>query len=128
MLISACAILAVLLNDKLEIEDVMWTFSIYLEAVATIPQRFLISKTKHVDGIVFCYIGLVGLYKLCYMTNWIYSSVYLDNRFDKIAFAAGIIQLIFYCDIFISRKLSKSKISIQEDDHHNVSILHCSDE
>ncbi|XP_032456319.1 ER lumen protein-retaining receptor 3-like isoform X1 [Nasonia vitripennis] len=124
MLISACAIMAVLLNDKLETEDVMWTFSIYLEAVAMVPQRFLISRTKHVDGIVFYYIGFLSLYKFCYMANWIFSTIYLDSRFDKIAFAAGIIQLISYCDIFVSRKMSKSRISIQEDDYQ---FLHCSE-
>ena len=46
-LIVPAAGLACLINTKFDVVEILWTFSIYLEAVAILPQLFLISKVRH---------------------------------------------------------------------------------
>ena len=36
-------------NSGFDIVEILWTFSIYLEAVAILPQLFMISKVKFLD-------------------------------------------------------------------------------
>ena len=43
-LIVPAAGLAVLINNDFTVMEILWTFSIYLEAVAILPQLFMISK------------------------------------------------------------------------------------
>ncbi|CAI2737591.1 unnamed protein product, partial [Dicrocoelium dendriticum] len=45
ILLVPCAVLALLVNERFTVMEVLWAFSIYLEAVAILPQLFLISKT-----------------------------------------------------------------------------------
>lgn len=44
-LLAPCAVLALLINHEFTIMEILWTFSIYLEAVAILPQLFMVSKT-----------------------------------------------------------------------------------
>ena len=45
-LIVPAAGLACLVNHSFDPMEILWTFSIYLEAVAILPQLFMISKVK----------------------------------------------------------------------------------
>eukprot|EP00850_Spirogloea_muscicola_P010042 SM000058S18472 [mRNA] locus=s58:74692:81003:- [translate_table: standard] len=50
-LIVPCAVLALLINNGYKPLEVLWTFSIYLEAVAILPQLVLLQRTKNVDNL-----------------------------------------------------------------------------
>ena len=66
----------------------MWTFSIYLEAVAIIPQLVLLSKGESADDEIVYYIFAFGTYRALYIFNWIYR--YLNEQFyDPIAVVSG---------------------------------------
>jgi len=91
--------LAVLVNHSMTVMEVLWTFSIYLESVAILPQLFMISKTGEAETITSHYLFALGSYRFLYILNWIYR--YYDNGFfDLIAVVAGCVQTVLYCDFF----------------------------
>jgi hypothetical protein len=51
---------------------VLWQASIYLEAVAILPQLTVIMRTQNVDNLTGNYIALLGAYRGLYILNWIY--------------------------------------------------------
>ncbi|KAG7239790.1 hypothetical protein INR49_028377 [Caranx melampygus] len=78
---------------------ILWTFSIYLESVAILPQLFMISKTGEAETITTHYLFFLGLYRALYLINWIWR-FYFEGFFDMIAIVAGVVQTILYCDFF----------------------------
>ncbi|KAK3724977.1 hypothetical protein QZH41_017455 [Actinostola sp. cb2023] len=91
--------LACLVNHEFTIMEVLWTFSIYLESVAIMPQLFMISKTGEAETITSHYLFLLGLYRGLYIMNWVYR-YYFEGFYDFIAIVAGCVQTALYCDFF----------------------------
>lgn len=87
------------LKDPLFALQILWTFSIYLESVAILPQLFMISKTGEAETITTHYLFFLGLYRALYLVNWIWR-FYFEGFFDLIAVVAGVVQTILYCDFF----------------------------
>jgi ER lumen protein retaining receptor len=81
------------------LDQVLWTFSIYLEAVAILPQLFLVSKTGEAESITSHYLFALGSYRALYLLNWVYR-YYMEGFHDWIAITAGVVQTILYCDFF----------------------------
>ena len=79
--------------------QILWTFSIYLEAVAILPQLFMISKTGEAETITSHYLFALGSYRGLYIFNWIFR-YYSEGFFDLIAVVAGCVQTVLYCDFF----------------------------
>uniref|UniRef100_A0A6B0V452 ER lumen protein-retaining receptor n=1 Tax=Ixodes ricinus TaxID=34613 RepID=A0A6B0V452_IXORI len=79
--------------------EVLWTLSIYLEAVAILPQLFLVSKTGEAETITSHYLFCLGSYRALYIFNWVYR-YYTEEFYDLIAIVAGIVQTVLYCDFF----------------------------
>lgn len=79
--------------------QILWTFSIYLESVAILPQLFMISKTGEAETITTHYLFFLGLYRALYLINWVWR-FYFEGFFDMIAIVAGMVQTILYCDFF----------------------------
>ena len=79
--------------------QILWTFSIYLESVAILPQLFMISKTGEAETITTHYLFFLGLYRALYLANWI-RRYQTENFYDQIAVVSGVVQTIFYCDFF----------------------------
>lgn len=50
----------------------MWTFSIYLESVAIMPQLFMLSRTGNAETITAHYLFALGSYRALYIVNWIF--------------------------------------------------------
>jgi ER lumen protein retaining receptor len=40
--------------------QILWTFSIYLEAVAILPQLVLLQRTQNIDNLTGNYVALLG--------------------------------------------------------------------
>lgn len=57
--------------DEFVLFQVLWTFSIYLEAVAILPQLFMLSKTGEAETITSHYLFALGLYRALYIVNWV---------------------------------------------------------
>nr|XP_057905899.1 ER lumen protein-retaining receptor 3-like isoform X2 [Doryrhamphus excisus]XP_057905900.1 ER lumen protein-retaining receptor 3-like isoform X2 [Doryrhamphus excisus]XP_057905901.1 ER lumen protein-retaining receptor 3-like isoform X2 [Doryrhamphus excisus]XP_057905902.1 ER lumen protein-retaining receptor 3-like isoform X2 [Doryrhamphus excisus] len=79
--------------------EVLWTFSIFLEAVAIMPQLFMITKTGKAESITTHYLFFLGLYRALYIGNWVWR-YYTEYTLDKVAVVSGVVQTIFYCDFF----------------------------
>lgn len=107
-------ILALLINHDFTVLEVLWTFSIYLESVAILPQLFLVSKTGEAESITSHYLFALGSYRALYLINWIWRYI-MESHYDLIAIFAGIIQTILYCDFFylyITKVLKGKKLQL----------------
>ncbi|CAN6462784.1 unnamed protein product [Victoria cruziana] len=71
-LVLPCLILALLIHEKFTFKEVLWTFSLYLEAVAILPQLVLLQRTRNIDNLTGQYVFLLGCYRGLYILNWIY--------------------------------------------------------
>lgn len=92
-------ILTNLLWTLISLAQILWTFSIYLESVAILPQLFMISKTGEAETITTHYLFFLGLYRALYLANWI-RRYQTEGFYDQIAVVSGVVQTIFYCDFF----------------------------
>ncbi|XP_012259166.1 ER lumen protein-retaining receptor [Athalia rosae] len=106
--------LALLINHELTLLEVLWTFSIYLESVAILPQLFLVSKTGEAESITSHYLFALGSYRGLYLLNWVYR-YYAEDHYDLIAIVAGLVQTVLYCDFFylyITKVLKGKKLQL----------------
>jgi len=98
-LLLPSAVLALLWNHEYSILEILWTFSIYLESVAILPQLFMVSKTGEAETITSHYLFALGIYRFLYILNWIYR-YYTESFIDWISVVAGVVQTVLYCDFF----------------------------
>lgn len=113
-LLLPALVLALLINHEFTVVEILWTFSIYLESVAILPQLFLVSKTGEAESITSHYLFALGSYRGLYLLNWIYR-YYAENYYDLIVIVAGIIQTVLYCDFFylyITKVLKGKKLQL----------------
>nr|CAD2133899.1 unnamed protein product [Meloidogyne enterolobii] len=107
-------VLALLINHDFSFFEVLWTFSIYLESVAIMPQLFMLSKTGSAETITAHYLFALGIYRGLYILNWVYR-YYMEDFLDIIALVAGIVQTVLYADFFYLyvSKVVQQKSNIQ---------------
>lgn len=113
-LLLPALVLAFLINHELTVLEVLWTFSIYLESVAILPQLFLVSKTGEAESITSHYLFALGSYRALYLLNWVYR-YYAEDHYDAIAIVAGLVQTVLYCDFFylyITKVLKGKKLQL----------------
>ncbi|XP_033324490.1 ER lumen protein-retaining receptor [Megalopta genalis] len=113
-LILPTLVLALLINHEFTAVEVLWTFSIYLESVAILPQLFLVSKTGEAESITSHYLFALGSYRGLYLLNWMYR-YYAEDHYDLIAIVAGLVQTVLYCDFFylyITKVLKGKKLQL----------------
>jgi len=113
-LVAPCILLALIINHEFSVVEIFWTFSIYLEAVAILPQLFMLSKTGEAESITSHYLFALGIYRALYIVNWIYR-YYVEEFFDPIAVVAGCVQTVLYADFFylyVTRVLKGKKIQL----------------
>ncbi|OBZ84335.1 ER lumen protein-retaining receptor 2 [Choanephora cucurbitarum] len=79
--------------------EILWSFSIWLESVAILPQLFMLQKTGEAETITTHYLFALGAYRTLYLLNWIYR--YMDEGYtDWVAWVAGMVQTVLYSDFF----------------------------
>ena len=98
-LVLGSAISALVFCHKYTFREVMWSFSIWLEAVAILPQLYILQRTGEAENITTHYIFSLGIYRALYIPNWIYR-YFVEGHFDYISVLAGIIQAVIYSDFF----------------------------
>jgi ER lumen protein retaining receptor len=104
-IIAPCAILALLINDYFGVFEVLWTFSIDLEAVAIVPQLVVVhafakAHNGFVESLTSDYVFCLGGYRAMYLFNWIYRLATEPGYSNWIVWVAGIVQTGIYCDFF----------------------------
>jgi len=63
ILIGGAALLALIFNHGYRPLELLWTFSIYLESVAILPQLVLLLRTKEIESLTTSYILCLGGYR-----------------------------------------------------------------
>ncbi|KAF0697239.1 Aste57867_12067 [Aphanomyces stellatus] len=103
-----CAVLALIFHERLEVMEILWTFSLYLEAVAIIPQLILLQRTGEVENLTSNYVVLLGIYRAFYLINWIYRAA-TEPHYHTIwpMLIAGLVQTGLYVDFFYYYAKSK---------------------
>ncbi|KAG4400014.1 hypothetical protein AAZX31_08G341000 [Glycine max] len=99
-LVLPCLLLALLINEKFTLKEVMWTFSLYLEAVAILPQLVLLQRTRNIDNLTGQYVFLLGAYRGLYILNWIYRYFTEPHFVHWITWISGLVQTLLYADFF----------------------------
>ena len=99
-LILPCLGLAMLINQAFTFFEVVWTFSIYLESVAILPQLVLLQRIQNIDNLSGNYVFLLGSYRALYLLNWIYRYFTEPGYTAWIVWVSGAVQTAIYCDFF----------------------------
>jgi len=109
--ILPCAVWALIINSEFTIIEILWTFSIYLEAIAIMPQLILIQRYGNVENLTANFVFCLGAYRALYLLNWIdrylTEDTYHANKTQWIIWISGLIQTALYCDFFYYYILSK---------------------
>ena len=74
-LIPPVILLALIFNYEYSPFELTWSFSIWLESVAILPQLFMLQRTGEAEAITTHYLAALGLYRGLYIPNWIYRYV-----------------------------------------------------
>ncbi|KAF5354884.1 hypothetical protein D9756_005687 [Leucocoprinus leucothites] len=98
-LVGPCFILSLIFNYKFTLTEILWSFSIFLESVAILPQLFMLQRTGEAETITTHYLAALGVYRALYIPNWIYR-YFADGIVDPIAVTAGLVQTGLYVDFF----------------------------
>lgn len=99
-LVGGSLLLAFVFNDGFAVLEVLWAFSIYLEAVAILPQLVLLQRSRNVDNLTGQYVFFLGAYRAFYILNWIYRYLTEKHYSRWISWVAGIVQTALYLDFF----------------------------
>ncbi|KAI8823518.1 ER lumen protein retaining receptor [Fimicolochytrium jonesii] len=100
-LMGPCAVLGLIFHEggPFNIIEILWSFSIFLESVAILPQLFQLTRTGEAETITTHYLFALGAYRGLYILNWIYR-YFTDGHVDYVAVISGILQTALYCDFF----------------------------
>lgn len=100
-LVAGSAVLAVIMPSEFRYTPsvILWTFSLWLESVAILPQLFLLQRTGQAENLTVHYVFALGLYRGFYVLNWIYR-YWFDDWFSLVSFITGLIQTAVYSDFF----------------------------
>lgn len=98
-LAGGAVIMALLFHSEFSIAELLWSFSVWLESVAILPQLFMLQRTGEAESMTVHYIAALGVYRAMYLLHWIYQIAMFRNV-EYILVCAGIIQTLLYSDFF----------------------------
>lgn len=102
------ALVSCLIKRELFFIDILWTFSIYLEALAIVPQLFVLQRYREVENLTGHYVFFLGAYRFLYILNWVYRSYYEPfYRHNWLVYVSGTVQTALYVDFFYYYVVSK---------------------
>ncbi|WVQ73929.1 hypothetical protein IAR50_003510 [Cryptococcus sp. DSM 104548] len=113
-ILGPVAVLALIFNVEFTPFEIAWSFSIWLESVAILPQLFMLQRTGEAETITTHYLAALGLYRGLYIPNWMYR-YFTEGKFDSIPVSAGIIQTLIYADfgyIYVTKVLRGQKFEL----------------
>jgi len=103
------------------LQDLLWSFSICLEAVTMLPQAILVHRRKNnVNKIVLLYTILIWAYRVFYILGWIYRSyTQLHHQHFYLYYVCGVTQVLIVPVPWIAEKwglYSSDDLFHHEDD------------
>jgi ER lumen protein retaining receptor len=84
-----------------DIMELLWTFSIYLESIAILPQLIVLQRYREVENLTGNYIFFMGAYRALYILNWIYRA-HTEPHYKHhwVVYFCGVLQTLLYADFF----------------------------
>ncbi|EEB07331.1 HDEL receptor [Schizosaccharomyces japonicus yFS275] len=99
-LVGGSAILALITTTNYRVATILWTFSIWLESVAILPQLFMLQRSGEAENLTAHYLLAMCLYRGLYLPHWVVRIVRrLPVRWVTIV--AGLIQTVLYADFAV---------------------------
>ena len=98
-LLAPCAGLALITCDEFNMWEIFWTFSIWVEAVAILPQLLMLQQSREVENLTGNFVAAMGAYRGLYILNWAYRYL-VEGHFTWQPVVAGVIQTGLYIDFF----------------------------
>lgn len=71
-LLGGAAVLGLIFPPRYVPSEMLWTFSLWLESVAILPQLFMLQRTGSAESITTHYLFALGAYRALYIPNWIW--------------------------------------------------------
>eukprot|EP01097_Dermamoeba_algensis_P004307 TRINITY_DN2841_c0_g1_i2.p1 TRINITY_DN2841_c0_g1~~TRINITY_DN2841_c0_g1_i2.p1 ORF type:complete len:212 (-),score=27.62 TRINITY_DN2841_c0_g1_i2:114-749(-) len=105
-LLLPALLLSLLYNHGFTFLQISWSFSHYLEAVAILPQIFLLQRTGEVDNFTSFYLLALGGYRFLYLLHYI-CLFWFEGKVDYILWSTSALHTLLYCDFFYYFILSK---------------------
>lgn len=97
-------------NSLPTIMEVLWTFSIYLESIAILPQLIVLQRYREVENLTGNYIFFMGAYRFLYILNWVYRAYHEPfYQHHYLVYFCGCLQTLLYADFFYYYVKSKAK-------------------
>jgi len=114
--VAPCAVIALITHligsgfSRFDFMELLWTFSIYLESIAILPQLIVLQRYREVENLTGNYIFFMGAYRAFYILNWIYRS-YHEPMYQHhfVVYFCGVLQTVLYADFFYYYFKSKQK-------------------
>lgn len=105
---SALAALVTSIASGFDFMEMLWDMSIFLEALAIVPQLIVLQRYREVENLTGHYVFFLGAYRALYIVNWIYRSYHEPYyKHNWVAYTCGFIQTALYLDFFYYYFLSK---------------------
>lgn len=94
-----CGFLSLMTCESYSPAEILWTFSIWLEACAILPQLTLLQRLREVENLTSNYVVALGLYRAFYILNWIYRYT-TEGYINWVGWVGGVVQVLLYADFF----------------------------
>jgi len=104
--LGPCLLLGLLCTEEYTIPEILWTFSIWLESVAILPQLMLLQQVREVENLTSDFVGTMGAYRAFYILNWIFR-YFVDDYVNWVGWIGGLVQTVLYADFFYYYAKSK---------------------
>jgi ER lumen protein retaining receptor len=92
-------VLAVLTTDEFNLTEILWTFSIWAESVAILPQLLMLQQSREVENLTGNFVAAMGAYRAFYILNWAYRYL-VESSYTWQPVVAGVVQTGLYIDFF----------------------------
>ena len=92
--------MALIVHTEFSWWELTWSFSLWLEAVAIMPQISVLTKFGGAESFILHYIAALGSYRFFYILNWIYR-YYYENTLCWTSVLSGVLQVALYIDFFV---------------------------
>jgi hypothetical protein len=86
---------------KWQLLSILWHFSVFLEALAILPQIYFTAKANYAGSSLVFYVGMLACYRAFYTVHWVYLLL-VEGQVDNYYVAAsGSAQFLIYCGYFV---------------------------
>lgn len=102
------------------IVEFLWIFSMYLEAVAMLPQYiYCYRDSDNTCPLVSSYVLTMGGYRMVFGLSWAYHYLAMPYYLDISSLISGLLGVVFFCDFLLfkaAKRSTLSRICISVDD------------